>query len=136
MPQLDLTIIFSQIFWLFIFFFFTYTILTHFFLPKFLFSIKSRKKIIEVNSANILKYQKEFITKQENLQNLLLKSLGLIKETLAGSWSSISRIGVNSNLVLIDKKIGLVIFNIVKYCDYELMNSINLYPKKLNLILN
>ena len=136
MPQLDLTIIFSQIFWLFTLFFFSYTILVHFFLPKFLFSIKSRKKIIEINSEKILYYQKELIIKQENLHNLLLDSLSLIKETLTNNWSSLSKMGTNSNLMLVDKKIGLVIFNTVKYCDYELMNSINLYPKKLNLILN
>nr|YP_010888157.1 ATP synthase F0 subunit 8 [Fushitsunagia catenata]WJJ67934.1 ATP synthase F0 subunit 8 [Fushitsunagia catenata] len=136
MPQLDLTIIFSQIFWLFVLFFVTYTILIHFFLPKFLFSIKSRKKIIEFNSKKTLSYQRGIVEKQLNLHNLLLKSLNSIKEILTNNWSSLSKVETNSNAILADKKIGLFIFNMVKYCDYELMNSISLYPKKLNLISN
>jgi len=132
MPQLDLTIIFSQIFWLFVFFFIVYTATIHFFLPKFIVSIKARKKIVEFNSTKILQQQQKLASKQENLHDLLLESLILIKKTLAMNWSAVLKTEADPNLILVDKKISMVIFNMVKYCDYELINSIELYPKHLN----
>lgn len=136
MPQLDLTIVFSQIFWLFIFFFAIYTILTHFFLPKFLLSIKSRKKIITFNSFKVLETQKTLIKHQNALYNSLSESLVLVRNTLISNWTYISKPDPNSNLILVDEKISLTVFNTVKYCNFEVLNLISFYPRAFNFKLN
>lgn len=136
MPQLDLTIVFSQIFWLFIWFFATYTILTHYFLPRFLLTIKSRKKIIDFNSFKALKTQKNLIKNQGMLHNSLNESLTLVRGTLISNWTYVSKPNANANLLLVDKKISLVVFNVVKYCDFEVLNSISFYSRALNLKSN
>nr|AHX02442.1 ATP synthase F0 subunit 8 [Ceramium japonicum] len=55
MPQLDLTIIFPQIFWLFLLFSVFYFILTFYLLPKFLISLKLRQFLLEENIEKINK---------------------------------------------------------------------------------
>nr|AHX02559.1 ATP synthase F0 subunit 8 [Sebdenia flabellata] len=133
MPQLDRIIVFSQIFWLFLIFTIFYTTLIHFFLPKFLKSIKSRRKIIAFNSLETAKINESLVIKQTLLQKALAKNLILIRKVLNNSLVSTLHPSKNTNFFFIDEKIGLVIFNFAKYYDTQLLNFISLYPKSLNL---
>nr|YP_008963788.1 ATP synthase F0 subunit 8 [Grateloupia angusta]AGO19301.1 ATP synthase F0 subunit 8 [Grateloupia angusta] len=133
MPQLDRIIVFSQIFWLFIIFAIFYTILTHFFLPKFLAALKSRKQIIEVNALEVAKITEKSSLKQNLIQKVLIKDLALIKNILVNNLNVALSAKQNSNISIIDEKIGLIIFNTVKYCDAQLLSFISLRPKSLNL---
>nr|YP_010921937.1 ATP synthase F0 subunit 8 [Grateloupia turuturu]WIM51243.1 ATP synthase F0 subunit 8 [Grateloupia turuturu] len=133
MPQLDRIIVFSQIFWLFIIFTAFYTILTHFFLPKFLTALKSRKQIIEVNASEVTKITEKSILKQNLIQKVLVEDLALIKNILVNNLNAILSTKQNLNISIIDEKIALIIFNTVKYCDAQLLNFISLRPKSLNL---
>nr|YP_010986435.1 ATP synthase F0 subunit 8 [Pachymeniopsis lanceolata]WOL37403.1 ATP synthase F0 subunit 8 [Pachymeniopsis lanceolata] len=133
MPQLDRIIVFSQIFWLFIIFTAFYTILIHFFLPKFLTALKSRKQIIEVNASEVTKITEKSILKQNLIQKVLVEDLALIKNILVNNLNAILSTKQNLNISIIDEKIALIIFNTVKYCDAQLLNFISLRPKSLNL---
>nr|AHX02513.1 ATP synthase F0 subunit 8 [Schimmelmannia schousboei] len=133
MPQLDQTIIFSQIFWLFLIFTSLYTILTHFFLPKFLRSLKARKHISDINILETSNVVKRTADKQVLLKKILLKNLLLVRQTFSNVnlFSSINN--KNIDICELDKKISNVIYNTTLYCDYSLLESISLYPKGLNL---
>ena len=65
MPQLDYTLLFNQIFWLFIIFIVLYIILTYHFLPIFVKIFKSRKQILRYNHVKSVEVNK-------NLENLKL----------------------------------------------------------------
>nr|YP_010164476.1 Atp8 [Polyopes lancifolius]QRM91071.1 Atp8 [Polyopes lancifolius] len=136
MPQLDRIIVFSQIFWLFIIFTTFYTIVTHFFLPKFLKSLKSRKQIIELNSLEIAEIAKESDIKRNVIQKILVKNLASTKNILTNNLNAILMAKKNLNMLKIDEKISIAIFNTVKYCDSQLLNFISLRPKLLNLKFN
>nr|WOL37378.1 ATP synthase F0 subunit 8 [Polyopes affinis] len=136
MPQLDRIIVFSQIFWLFIIFTTFYTIVTHFFLPNFLKSLKSRKQIIESNSLEIAEIAKESDTKRNVIQKILVKNLVSTKNILTNNLSVILMAKKNLNMFKIDEKISIAIFNTIKYCDSQLLNFISLRPKLLNLKFN
>nr|YP_009295538.1 ATP synthase F0 subunit 8 [Mastocarpus papillatus]AOL58022.1 ATP synthase F0 subunit 8 [Mastocarpus papillatus] len=132
MPQLDRIIVFSQIFWLFLVFTSLYAILTHFFLPGFLKSLKSRRLIIEINSSEFLTLSLNTTKKQLLLKDLLLKDLMKIESSILREFSSISS-KPKLNVQQIDKKIELTARNTSLYCDAQLLNAISLYPKSLNL---
>lgn len=110
-----------------------YTILTHFFLPKFLTALKSRKQIIEVNASEVTKITEKSILKQNLIQKVLVEDLALIKNILVNNLNAILSTKQNLNISIIDEKIALIIFNTVKYCDAQLLNFISLRPKSLNL---
>nr|WOL37353.1 ATP synthase F0 subunit 8 [Grateloupia asiatica] len=136
MPQLDRIIVFSQIFWLFIIFTTFYTVLTHFFLPKFLKALKSRKQIIEINALEIAKIIEKSSSQQNLIQKVLIRNLGLTKNILVNNLNAALLTKRNSNISMVDEKIGLIIFNMVKYCDAQLLSFISLRPKSLNLKLS
>nr|YP_010937576.1 ATP synthase F0 subunit 8 [Grateloupia asiatica]WKW95606.1 ATP synthase F0 subunit 8 [Grateloupia asiatica] len=136
MPQLDRIIVFSQIFWLFIIFTTFYTVLTHFFLPKFLKALKSRKQIIEINTLEIAEIAEKSSSQQNLIQKVLIKNLGLTKNILVNNLNTTLSTKRNSNISMVDEKIGLIIFNMVKYCDAQLLSFISLRPKSLNLKLS
>lgn len=132
MPQLDRVIVFSQIFWLFFIFTFLYAILTHFFLPKFLKSLKSRKQIIEANNFEFLSVTTNIAKKQDLLKNILLKNLILVENSIARDF--IFRTNTSKlNTQEIDEKIITAALNASLYCNFQLLNSISFYPKFLNL---
>lgn len=133
MPQLDRIIIFSQIFWLFIIFTFIYIIITHFFLPKFLKSLKSRKQIIDSNNQEILIINSKFKEQQYFLKETLLKNLTLIENTIKSELELKKTDSIKSNIQLIDEKIAVLSLKKSLYCDTQLLNSILLFPKSLNL---
>nr|APC24935.1 ATP synthase F0 subunit 8 [Gracilariophila oryzoides] len=131
MPQLDRIIVFSQIFWLFIIFTLFYTILTHFFLPKFIKSFKIRKQIIDTNSIEISSIAENTLHKHNLLNFFLLKDLESVKALLAQHFSNLVKEKNYANTSLIDEKIGFVILNTLIYCDLQLINAIIVYPKVL-----
>nr|YP_004062191.1 ATP synthase F0 subunit 8 [Gracilariopsis andersonii]ADR03207.1 ATP synthase F0 subunit 8 [Gracilariopsis andersonii]APC24910.1 ATP synthase F0 subunit 8 [Gracilariopsis andersonii] len=131
MPQLDRIIVFSQIFWLFIIFTLFYTILTHFFLPKFIKSLKIRKQILDENSIEISSIAENTLQKQNLLKKILLKDLESVKTLLIQHFSNLVKEKSHANTSLIDEKISFVIFNTVTYCDLQLLNAIIVYPKVL-----
>nr|YP_009511910.1 ATP synthase F0 subunit 8 [Gracilariopsis longissima]AXI97837.1 ATP synthase F0 subunit 8 [Gracilariopsis longissima]UAD89939.1 ATP synthase F0 subunit 8 [Gracilariopsis longissima] len=131
MPQLDRIIVFSQIFWLFIIFTLFYTILTHFFLPKFIKSLKIRKQIIDKNSLEIVSIAENTLKIQNLLKKNVLKDLESVKTLLIQHFSNLVKEKSYANPSLIDEKISFVILNTLIYCDLQLLNSIIVYPKVL-----
>ena len=126
MPQLDRIIISPQVFWLFIVFSTFYIVSTHFFLPKFLKALKSRKGIIKTNEMEVLLLTKKSIANQTELKSLLLTHLNKLKEIF--SKSSILSISNTKNLNTkeIDELIGLIIKNSTLFCNYQILNSISI----------
>nr|WQF69695.1 ATP synthase F0 subunit 8 [Ceramothamnion sp.] len=127
MPQLDLTIIFPQIFWLFILFSGFYFILTFYLLPKFLVSLKIRQYILDENLRKI--NGRQFL--ENNTKNLQLKN-------------SIDKLNSNFekiNLILISKtsnkttkinfKFLVATLQTFLFCDSIVFKNIIFYPKKL-----
>nr|UAD89912.1 ATP synthase F0 subunit 8 [Gracilariopsis chorda] len=133
MPQLDRIIVFSQIFWLFIIFTAFYTVLTHFFLPKFIKSLKIRRQIIDANSTEISLMTKNTLLKQNLLKKFLLKDLELIKNLLIQYFNNLVKEKSYANTTLVDEKISSVILNTLMYCDLQLLNAIVVYPKVLKI---
>lgn len=131
MPQLDRIIIFPQIFWLVVIFTLTYAILTHFFLPKFVKSLKSRKQIVELNSQELLNLVSQIETRQFLVKQFLVKNLATIESSLSSEFL----IQVNltqPSTYKIDSKVGIAILNVSLYCDTNLCDRIFFYPKFLN----
>ncbi len=136
MPQLDYIIIFSQIFWLFIIFTMLYILLTHFFLPKFLKSLKSRKQITEINSKEVFKTMSKFKSKQTLLKQTLLNNLLLAKSSIA---TNIIFKDLNKDFLIlqqIDKKISWTIFNLTTYCNNQSLEFLPFNFKSINLKFN
>lgn len=133
MPQLDRIIVFSQIFWLFFIFSSLYVILTHHFLPKFLESLKSRKQIVNENIAESLIITNSLTEKQILLKQILLKNLFLVESSMQSKFIPLSFTKDRIGSQLIDSKIGFTSLNFSLYCDNQLLNSIYLFPKSLNL---
>ena len=133
MPQLDRIIIFSQIFYLFITFTSLYAIITHFFLPKFLKSLKTRKQIVEANDKEIIILNNKFDEQQILIRQTIIKSLSLIENFIKNEleFSKIDKF--KSNIQLVDEKIANISLNNLLYCDTQLLNLITLLPKSLNL---
>nr|WCH57817.1 ATP synthase F0 subunit 8 [Hypnea spinella] len=132
MPQLDRVIIFSQIFWLFLIFSALYIVLTHFFLPLFLKSVKFRKQIIEHNSLEVLSLNAKALEKQVLIKQKLLSKLGLIEKFLVDSYKFQKYFKNDQQTVLIDEKISIAAINYLLYCDSLVLNNIVFYPKYLN----
>nr|YP_009500445.1 ATP synthase F0 subunit 8 [Gracilariopsis heteroclada]AXE43607.1 ATP synthase F0 subunit 8 [Gracilariopsis heteroclada] len=131
MPQLDRIIVFSQIFWLFIIFTLFYTILTHFFLPKFIKAIKIRKQIVDANSIEISLMAENISQKQTLVKKVLLKDLESIKILLTQHFTHLVKEKGYLSTAIIDERISFVILNTLTYCNLHLLNSIVVYPKIL-----
>lgn len=135
MPQLDRIIIFPQIFWLFIIFSFLYILLLHFFLPKFLNSLKLRKYICEFNVSKVSYITNKFNQDKLNILTKLNLSLKNIQNNiylnntkaifLVSDFKYINPLYLTNNLVIIVK-------NNLSFCNKQILSSIKLYPSKLN----
>nr|WCH57697.1 ATP synthase F0 subunit 8 [Hypnea cryptica] len=132
MPQLDHVIIFSQIFWLFIIFSALYIILTHFFLPLFLKSIKLRKQIVEVNSIEVSQLSQKIRAQQVLIKQKLLDNLVIIEDFISESYKFQKHFTNNQQIILIDEKVSMATINYLLYCDNSILKNILLYPKFLN----
>ena len=133
MPQLDRIIVFSQIFWLFVIFSSLYAILTHYFLPRFLKSLRSRKQIINENITESLIITNSLAKKQVLMKQVLIKNLFLVENSIQNKLIPLNFNDKIINSHLIDEKIGFTSLNLSLYCDNQLLNSIFLFPKSLNL---
>lgn len=129
MPQLDFSIIFPQVFYLFVTFFLVYTILVYFFLPIFIKSLKSRKRIVLENSKLLISTQNNFVTKQVYLNTILNKNFCLLKLTLETKILNIFFFKGSLDLNYVDIKLIKALYNIVLYYDMSVLDSVSLSPK-------
>jgi len=133
MPQLDQIIIFPQIFWLFLVFTTFYVILTHYFLPLFVKSIKLRKQVIELNTSESAKVLESLSRNQDLLQKSLFNELQSIKNIIDNNDFLYISLEQNLFLQAIDKKIGNMLYDSLLYCDEQVLESIFLECRVLNL---
>nr|YP_010199829.1 ATP synthase F0 subunit 8 [Gracilaria tikvahiae]UAD89837.1 ATP synthase F0 subunit 8 [Gracilaria tikvahiae] len=131
MPQLDRIIVFSQIFWLVLIFSIFYAILTHYFLPKFLKSLKIRKQVIDLNTKEILQKTEGTLSRQNLVIKILVKNLETTSGLLVSYFGQLVKAKKGVDTLMIDQKVGFVILNIIKFCDFKLLNSIFVYPKSV-----
>nr|YP_009988355.1 ATP synthase F0 subunit 8 [Gelidiella flabella]QNM39631.1 ATP synthase F0 subunit 8 [Gelidiella flabella] len=129
MPQLDRIIIFPQIFWLFLIFTLFYTILTHFFLPKFLRSLKARKLIAKANSEKVSLIVKESAENKIKLTNTVMHNLTAVTKILNNSSTlNISNFNL-AKIGKVDEAIGIATKNSILFCNSQILDSINIYFK-------
>nr|YP_011017654.1 ATP synthase F0 subunit 8 [Campylaephora kondoi]WQF69477.1 ATP synthase F0 subunit 8 [Campylaephora kondoi] len=128
MPQLDLTIIFPQIFWLCVLLSLFYYVLVYYLLPKFLVSLKIRKSILAENSekligvSNLLSSNEVTFKKKLNLQlESLVKNFDDLNLVVKSS-SKISKINI-------DNKFLVSTSNLVLFCDSVVSKNILFFPK-------
>lgn len=136
MPQLDHIIIFPQIFWFFIFFLIFYIVVTHYFLPKFLLTLKSRKKIVELNNLQILKLLDNFEINKIELIKKLYINLNNLKFSIYFDMNHINMVFRNnkfSNPLILNKKIIEITKNIFFYCNNYSLGNLLFFPIILNL---
>lgn len=133
MPQLDLIIVFPQIFWLLLIFFLTYTIFTHFFLPLFVKSLKARKRIVLKNVELLTYTQKNLDLKKTQLNTLLNQNFDLIKSLLETELFNLFNKELIFDLSALDTKVVKVLYHNILYYDTNLLDSISLSPKFLTL---
>nr|BBH10686.1 ATP synthase F0 subunit 8 [Palmaria palmata] len=135
MPQLDRIIIFTQLFWLFFIFLVSYMVLTHFFFPLFLKSIKSRKLIVE---ANLKESQ---ITHETSLRNQIVFTQ-IINEglsTLKHFYSSkflLKNTAHDLNLSFVDSMIIDSTLSVLLHCDQIALESIQINSRSYKLYYN
>nr|YP_009445885.1 ATP synthase F0 subunit 8 [Betaphycus gelatinus]ATX68826.1 ATP synthase F0 subunit 8 [Betaphycus gelatinus] len=129
MPQLDRIIIFTQIFWLFLIFFSLYAILTHFFLPWILKSLKSRKLIIETNSKETNLLIREIEIKHDSTKELLIGSLSRVEIYLSKNLVDLKSGNLDTEMLTVDEKIARACINHGLYCNTKLLDSIILFSK-------
>nr|YP_010316743.1 ATP synthase F0 subunit 8 [Batrachospermum sp.]UNB13396.1 ATP synthase F0 subunit 8 [Batrachospermum sp.] len=133
MPQLDRIIVFTQIFWLFFVFLFLYIVLTHFFLPKFLQSFKTRNLIIEHNSNENSEINSSFLMSQTVLSDRLNEQLLIVKSTLLNIFVLLN----NKNFIdlrLTDNLLFNSTFYITLYWDSIVLDKISLNSKICNFV--
>lgn len=133
MPQLDLIIVFPQIFWLFITFFLTYTIIIHFFLPLFIKSIKVRKCIVIENNKLLANTQKKIDIKQKELNHLINKNFYLIKLLLEMEIKKLFSENLMLDLNGVDIKMFKALYYNTIYYNINVLDSVLLSPKFSNL---
>jgi Plant ATP synthase F0 len=130
MPQLDHIIIFTQVFWLLLTFIGLYVLLTYYFLPTFLKSLKSRNSVIESNSIENEKIQIKLSSSQALIDQILIQGLSDIKAILTIEFLlSNSKTPEEYKLHPIDKQMVKAIFNIMLYCDIQILEYIPLTSK-------
>nr|YP_009317596.1 ATP synthase F0 subunit 8 [Pterocladiella media]AOX49048.1 ATP synthase F0 subunit 8 [Pterocladiella media] len=129
MPQLDRIIIFPQIFWLFLIFTSFYIILTHFFLPKFLKSLKSRKSVIDLNELKVNYVKQQSIESEQKFKDLLTQDLAKIKFFFN---SNVAFEILNLENSEADRIISQAVKNSILFCNFQILNSIEIYCKLAN----
>lgn len=132
MPQLDKTIIFTQIFWLFLVFTFSYIILVHYFFPLFLKSLKSRKLIIESNLLESKKAHEKFLLNQNTLSKILNEGLGVVKVLYSSEFLFKEDKKQTFNLSSLDAKLVKMFLNMMLYNDKRVLKNISLTSRTYN----
>ncbi len=133
MPQLDFTIIFTQIFWLVLVFIFCYSFIIHIFLPKFLLALRSRTLIIQCNKRELLNLKNNFAANQNELSKILSSGLSKIKFFHSVNFlTNFKYISPNRNLEILDIKLIKVTLDLMLYCDEKVLNCIPFFSKTYN----
>lgn len=133
MPQLDFIIFFPQVFWLIILFLFLYVIVIHFFLPFFIKILKSRKYILKKNTELLLKNQLEFKVKQSKMNILLNKNFKKTKKIFEHQIFILFFLNSKFDWNLVDRKVVKVLYYNILYYDINVLKSIPLKLKFLNI---
>ena len=133
MPQLDFNITFSQLLWLILIFFSTYTALTHFFLPIFIKLVRARKLIILANEVELIGLQTKLNQKQAIFEQLLHNNFDRIRVLIEKNFFSLLDVSPRTDLLLLNKKIAFTLYYNVLYHDTIILNSIYIKPKFLSL---
>ena len=129
MPQLDRIILFPQVFWLFVIFTSFYIVLTHFFLPKFLKSLKSRKCVTDLNELRVLEIHKQLNESELWFRENLLDDLAKTKKifSLNPTFKSFDSKGWETKKA--DELISKSIKNSILFCNLQVLNSIEIRCK-------
>nr|YP_009138141.1 ATP synthase F0 subunit 8 [Calliarthron tuberculosum]AKG26271.1 ATP synthase F0 subunit 8 [Calliarthron tuberculosum] len=133
MPQLDFTIAFPQIFSLFFTFFLLYGTITHFFLPIFVKSLKTRKNIIIENNNLMDNLRTKLLLKQNFVTSLLIKNILNIKQVLVNNILPVYIINSSFDFSSVNHKLAKALYHNTVYYDINILDSIILKPKFLNL---
>ena len=128
MPQLDFSIISSQIFWLIVIFFILYTSLTHFFLPNFIKALKTRKQVIKENIDSVTKLKKQFDDKQNVFINVVEHNLIKIKYLVEKEIFITFKRNFFEDLNLLDKKVSNALYSNLILYDINVLRSISSKP--------
>nr|YP_009317619.1 ATP synthase F0 subunit 8 [Pterocladia mexicana]AOX49071.1 ATP synthase F0 subunit 8 [Pterocladia mexicana] len=132
MPQLDRIILFPQIFWLFIVFVSFYIVLTHFFLPRFLKVLKSRKSIIDLNDSKIIKIRDQFIKSEQQLNQILVNDLLVIRKIFNSNPTFEVFYLKNSETKKVDETLSKALKNSVLFCNFQILDLIEIRCKLAN----
>lgn len=135
MPQLDRIIIFPQIFWFFIVLIIFYILLIHYFLPKFLSSLKSRKYLLQKNIGIVLKITNRLNSDHTNLVKNLNLNFKEIKQSIYLNSNDIQLLFLNSkfvNPIQLDEYIIKIIKQNILFCNKQIFKNIQIYPYSLN----
>jgi len=135
MPQLDRIIIFPQVFWFLLIFILFYTFLSHIFLPKFLSSIRLRKKIMDINNNIFFNLENQLKKDQKFLFAKLQLNLDSLKKSIYLNPRRLNFIFLNSkqlNPIKLDSCIINFIYKNMLYCNKQILNQIKFYPSNFN----
>lgn len=132
MPQLDNLIVLPQIFWLVLIFSIFYFLITFYFLPILIKSIKSRKYFLEHNNMLNSVLLKQVFKKRKNLINSLLKDFSIIKSLIFGHIFNIKYEPFRKKYTKLINFILLASINSIFYCNINLLSSLKFYPLLLN----
>lgn len=132
MPQLDITILFPQLFWLLFFFSFFYITVSYIFLPKFLTALKLRRNasetnLLKTNQSITELHSNNEATKQNLHQNLLelTKNFELLKNTYQKN--------LNFKKENLDTKFSTMIKFLLFFSDGIVLKNIKLNVKGFRL---
>nr|YP_009114033.1 ATP synthase F0 subunit 8 [Gelidium elegans]AGW30472.1 ATP synthase F0 subunit 8 [Gelidium elegans] len=131
MPQLDRIIIFPQVFWLLVIFTVFYIVLTHFFLPRFLKALKTRKEIVKVNELEALLVSKRSTDSQTKLRLLLLNHLSIVKKIFSLNPTLNISSAKSLNTQAVDELIGVMVKNSILFCNSQILDSIRIKVRSI-----
>lgn len=136
MPQLDRLIIFPQIFWFFTIFIIFYSLIIHYFLPKFLFSLKLRKYIVDFDYLIVRSNINTSANTKMKFLNQIAVDLNKINACIylnTNNLKSILKDHKYTNPLKLNFKVLTLVKDNVLFCNQNLLNLIELYPSNLNL---
>nr|YP_011017723.1 ATP synthase F0 subunit 8 [Griffithsia okiensis]WQF69546.1 ATP synthase F0 subunit 8 [Griffithsia okiensis] len=136
MPQLDLLIIFPQIFWFFLIFIFLYLFILHYFLPKILLIIKFRQKLIDLNNNEFFLINKLLLKNKKTINNNLILNLEKLKNSFFLNQSKIDLIFSDNkftNPEILNKKSIFFNYKLEIYFNKFYSDLILVLPSCLNL---
>ena len=128
MPQLDLSIISSQVFWLILTFFILYTILTHFFLPNFIKVLKTRKHVLTENIHLATKLKKHFEDKQNVFIKIIEYNLTKIKYMVEKEICTIFKNNSFVDFNILNEKVSNALYSNLVLYDITILRLVSSKP--------